>query len=76
MRHAPHLHLEIRRPDRKYAVNPVHLIKADWHNAALGRFLGFVKDLDDPRRWQTLEDQPETTFGGRILNNYVRLWMR
>ena len=42
----------------------------------LAASLGFVKDLDDPRRWQTLEGQPETTFGGRILNNYVRLWMR
>ncbi len=73
---SPHLHLEIRRPNRRFAVNPVHLIKADWHNAALGRFLGFAKDLDDPRRWQSLEDQPDTTFGGRILNNYLRLWMR
>ena len=73
---APHLHLEIRRPDRNYAVNPVLLIKADWHNAALGRFLGFVKNLEEPRRWQTIEDQPDTVFGGRILNDYFRLWMR
>lgn len=72
----PHLHLEIRRPNRKFAINPVHLIKADWHNASLGRYLGFVKDLADPRRWQTLEDQPETRFGGPHLNNYTRLWMR
>ncbi len=70
-----HLHLEIRRPNRNSAVNPAPLIKADWHNLALGRFLGFVQDLDDPRRWQTLEDQPDTTFGGRVLNDYARLWM-
>ena len=73
---SPHLHLEIRRPNRSFAVNPVHLIKADWHNAALGRSLGFVKDLEDPRRWQSLEVQPDTTFGGRILNNYLSLWLR
>ncbi len=73
---SPHLHLEIRRPNRSFAVNPVHLIKADWHSAALGRSLGFVKDLEDPRRWQSLEDQPDTTFGGRILNNFTRFWMR
>ena len=72
----PHLHLEIRRPDRTRAVNPALLIKADWHNAALGRFLGFVKDLENPRRWQIIEDQPDTLFGGRILNDYARLWMR
>ena len=73
---SPHLHLEIRRPDRRFAVNPVHLIEADWHNAALGRFAGFTKDLEDPRRWQTIGDQPEVTFGGRILNEFASLWMR
>ena len=73
---SPHLHLEIRRPDRRFAVNPVLLIEADWHNAALGRSLGFAKELDDPRRWQTIGDQPEVTFGGRILNEFASLWMR
>ena len=73
---APHLHLEIRSLDYATAYNPVNLIEADWDSLALiGAFSrGFERDLDDPRRWQQLDDQPDTIFGGSLLNNYANPW--
>ena len=73
---APHLHLEIRSPDYLTAYNPVNLIEADWDSLALvGAFQrGFERDLDDPRRWQYPDDQPDTQFGGPLLNNYRMPW--
>lgn len=73
---APHLHLEIRSPDYLTAYNPVNLIEADWDSLALvGAFQrGFERDLDDPRRWQYPDDQPDTNFGGPLLNNYRAPW--
>ncbi|CAG0929851.1 peptidoglycan LD-endopeptidase LytH [Thermoflexales bacterium] len=73
---APHLHLEIRSPDYLTAYNPITLIEADWDSLALvGAFQrGFERDLDDPRRWQYPDDQPETKFGGPLLNNYRAPW--
>jgi murein DD-endopeptidase MepM/ murein hydrolase activator NlpD len=73
----PHLHFEIRdlRHARKY--NPVPLVGgADWDSMALlGPFgRAFQRDLDDPRRWQHLDDQPETVIGGPLLNDFARPW--
>lgn len=73
----PHLHLEIRNAsayDR--AFNPILLIKADWDALALvGSFgAGYARDLDDPRRWQTMYDQPEINFWGPMLNDYDHPW--
>jgi murein DD-endopeptidase MepM/ murein hydrolase activator NlpD len=72
----PHLHLEIRdlRHVRKY--NPVLLIQADWDNLSLvGSFSRtFERDLDEPRKWQHLEDQPETVIGGPLLNDFAHPW--
>ncbi len=72
----PHIHLEIRdlRHVRKF--NPVLLIEADWDSLALiGPFSRtFERDLDHPRRWQHLDDQPETVIGGPLLNDYARPW--
>jgi len=72
----PHMHLEIRdlRHWRKY--NPVLLIEADWDNLALiGPFgPGFERDLDDPRKWQQLDDQPEIVVGGPLLNDFANAW--
>ncbi len=70
---SPHLHLEIRDESLRRAFNPVHFIDADWHGLAL---LGaspqrFERNLEDPRRWQAMDDQPEITFGGPLLNNFV-----
>ena len=72
----PHLHLEIRdlRHWRKF--NPVILIEADWDTLALvGPFSpGFERDLDEPRKWQQLDDQPEIVVGGELLNDFTRPW--
>jgi murein DD-endopeptidase MepM/ murein hydrolase activator NlpD len=73
----PHLHLEIRASNnraRKY--NPVLLIQADWDNLALlGPFSRtFQRDLDDPRKWQHLDDQPEAVSGGPLLNDFANPW--
>jgi murein DD-endopeptidase MepM/ murein hydrolase activator NlpD len=75
-RSAPHLHLEIRNNKHNYAFNPVPLINADWDNLALvGSFSnGYQRDLVEPRRWQTLQDQPVVQFGGPMLNDYLNPW--
>lgn len=73
---APHLHLEIRSPNYLTAYNPVDLIEADWDSLALvGAFSrGFERDLDNPRQWQHLDNQPDTHFGDVLLNNYANAW--
>ncbi|MEW5959906.1 MAG: M23 family metallopeptidase [Chloroflexota bacterium] len=75
-RSAPHLHLEIRNNFHNFAYNPVPLIQADWDSLALigGFNRGFERDLINPRRWQTIYDQPEVMFGGPLLNEYARPW--
>jgi murein DD-endopeptidase MepM/ murein hydrolase activator NlpD len=72
----PHLHLEIRDLGHWRKFNPVLLIEADWDTLALvGPFRpGFERDLDDPRRWQHMDDQPEITVGGPLLNDFARPW--
>ncbi len=72
----PHLHLEIRSRSYTRWYNPVLFIEADWDTLALtGSFSrGFEKDLDNPRRWQLLADQPEAEAGGPFLNNFLRPW--
>jgi murein DD-endopeptidase MepM/ murein hydrolase activator NlpD len=72
----PHLHLEIRdlKHWRKY--NLIPLVEADWDNLTLvGPFSrDFERDLDDPRKWQFLDDQPEIIVGGPLLNDYENPW--
>jgi murein DD-endopeptidase MepM/ murein hydrolase activator NlpD len=73
----PHLHLEVRASNnraRKY--NPVLLIQADWNNLSLiGSFSRtFERDLDAPRKWQHLDDQPEAVSGGVLLNDFANPW--
>ena len=73
----PHLHLEIRdAPSHRRAFNPILLIDADWDRIALigGSAIAFQQDLADPRRWQVLDDQPEVSFGGVLLNDYAHPW--
>jgi murein DD-endopeptidase MepM/ murein hydrolase activator NlpD len=73
----PHLHLEIRNAGLyNQAFNPIKLIDADWEALALvGAFgVGFARDLQDPRRWQSLEDQPDISFWGPMLNDYDNPW--
>lgn len=73
----PHLHLEIRDAERyTRAYNPVLFIDADWDALALaGSFgRGFARDLDNPRQWQFLDDQPEVRFWEPLLNDYLHPW--
>jgi murein DD-endopeptidase MepM/ murein hydrolase activator NlpD len=77
-RSAPHLHLEIRNLAHNVTYNPVQLIEADWDALLLFGTGGasFQRDLDQPRRWQRIDDQPDASFGGPLLNNYARPWPR
>lgn len=73
----PHLHLEIRNAgEYNRAYNPVLLIEADWDGLALtgSTGLSFARELTEPRRWQTLADQPEVAFWGPRLNDYAHPW--
>ena len=72
----PHLHLEIRSHSYFHFYDPVLLISADWDTLALsGSFSrGFEKDLDNPRRWQSFEDQPEVDVAGPLINDYQHPW--
>jgi murein DD-endopeptidase MepM/ murein hydrolase activator NlpD len=72
-----HLHLEIRDlATHRRKFNPVLLIEADWDNLTLTGPFGrtFQRDLDDPRKWQSLDDQPEAVSGGPILNDFANTW--
>lgn len=75
----PHLHLEVRDyPGRAWKYNPLPLMRADWDNLALvgGFNPGFERDLDDPHKWQHLDDQPRAVTGGAIINNFANPWPR
>lgn len=69
----PHLHFEVRSMNYQATYNPVDWIEADWHALALvGGFSGhlFQGDMDNARRWMSLDDQPEVRFWGARLNAY------
>jgi hypothetical protein len=72
----PHLHLEIRDLKHVHKYNPLLLMPGDWDNLALVGPSGqpFERDLANPRKWQQLDDQPEVSIGGPILNDYARAW--
>ncbi len=72
----PHLHLEIRDPSHRHAYNPLLLVDMDWDTLVLSSPFGrtFERNLDDPRGWQNPYDQPETTFGGPVVNDFARPW--
>lgn len=72
----PHLHLEIRDRAMSRAYNPHLLIDADWDALQLagGFGRGFQRNLDNPRQWQTVRDQPDIQFGGVLINEYPRGW--
>jgi len=73
---APHLHLEIRDASHKRFFNPIGYLKADWDSLSLvgGFGRGFERDLEQPRKWQSLQDQPQAQRGGALLNNYRSPW--
>ena len=72
----PHLHLEVRPSSLNGTVNAVNFIDANWDALALvGAFgRGFQRDLDDPRKWQTMQDQPEIHGGGPLINDFRNTW--
>jgi len=73
----PHLHFEVRSLDFRTALNPVDYIDANWHSLALiGSFSSevFQQDLNNSRRWMSLDDQPDVVFGGMRLNAYNAIW--
>ncbi len=73
----PHLHYEVRSLDYRTTYNPVDYIDINWHNlAVLGSYSYplFQGDMDNARRWMTLEDQPEVRFGGARLNAYTSVY--
>lgn len=70
----PHLHLEVRSLDYRTTYNPITYIDANWHSLALfGSYSYplFQQDLTNPRRWMSLDDQPNVSFGGQRLNDYL-----
>ncbi|MDT7919037.1 MAG: peptidoglycan DD-metalloendopeptidase family protein [Meiothermus sp.] len=73
---APHLHLEIRDSSHQRFFNPIPYIAADWPTLSLvgGFSRGFQRDLDNPRRWQHPDQQPQARRGGPLLNDYKRPW--
>lgn len=72
----PHLHLEIRDSSLRHAFNPLTLVDADWDTLTLSSPFGrtFQRNLDDPRQWQNPFDQPDTAFGGPLLNDFANPW--
>lgn len=72
----PHLHLEIRDLKHITKYNPATLIEANWDNLALMGNAGrdFARDLTEPRKWQTLYDQPQASTGGPIVNDFEYPW--
>ena len=52
------------------------LIDADWHSILLlgNRTLPFERDLDEPRKWQAIDDQPDIDLGGPLRNEFARAW--
>jgi murein DD-endopeptidase MepM/ murein hydrolase activator NlpD len=72
----PHLHLEIRKQGRAVATNPVAYFDVNWDDLSLGWWPGprFERNLDDPRRNQFLDEQPDISFGGPIITNFGRPW--
>ncbi len=73
---APHLHLEIRDQSHQRFFNPIPYIRADWDSLMLTNVFvrNFQRDLKNPRRWQTITEQPNAIRGGRLLNNYALSW--
>lgn len=73
----PHLHLEVRSLDYRTTYNPFDYIDANWHSLASTVAFGtplFQGDMMNARRWMTLEDQPDVSFGGARLNRYASVW--
>lgn len=71
---SPHLHLEVRDRSLTRLYNPVQFIDADWHSLLLvgSDPQSYERDLSDPRRWQSFDDQPPIDLGGGLLNDFAQ----
>lgn len=74
----PHLHFEVRDLAHIRKYNAHLFFEVNWDNLALfGPFgRGFQRNLDNPRQWQSLYDQPVVSTGGPIVNDFARTWPR
>ena len=72
----PHLHLEIRDLNHIRKYNPMVLIEANWDSLILlsSQPRAFARDLTEPRKWQSLYDQPEARTAGPIINDFAYPW--
>jgi murein DD-endopeptidase MepM/ murein hydrolase activator NlpD len=72
----PHLHFEIRSANYQTAYDPVPFFDVNWHMlVSVGPSANaFEQDLDTPRRWMQIQDQPEIHFSANLLNNYLHPW--
>jgi len=72
----PHVHLELRKRGRDTATNLVPWFDQNWDDLSLGANPGprFERDLDNPRRYQFPDEQPDIRFGGAIITNFARPW--
>ncbi|GEM87459.1 M23 family metallopeptidase [Meiothermus granaticius] len=72
---APHLHLEIRDRSHTRLFNPLPYLAADWPTLLLTGFSrSFERDLEDPRKWQQPDQQPQARRGGPPLANFTHPW--
>lgn len=73
----PHLHFEVRLSDYSIAYNPVDFIDVYWHmlmSASGYDAPHFTQDLNNARRWLSIDDQPDVVFSGIVLNAYAVSW--
>jgi murein DD-endopeptidase MepM/ murein hydrolase activator NlpD len=72
----PHLHLEVRDRTLNHALDAANFIDTDWDMLMLagGFGRGFQRNLDNPRQWQLMTDQPEIYWGGPLVNDYQHTW--
>jgi murein DD-endopeptidase MepM/ murein hydrolase activator NlpD len=72
----PHVHLEIRKGGASVATNPTPFVDYNWDDLGLGVYPGprFERDLDNHKKHQFLDDQPDIRFGGPIITNFARPW--
>ncbi|MFN8421907.1 MAG: hypothetical protein U0470_00440 [Anaerolineae bacterium] len=71
---SPHLHLEVRDRSRA-AVQPgaVHRRGLACNLLLVGSDpQSYERDLSDPRRWQSFDDQPPIDLGGELLNDFAQ----
>lgn len=72
----PHLHFEVRDLAHVRKYNPMLFFDVNWDNLAIVGPFGrsFQRDMNDPRKWQSLYEQPSVYTGGPIVNDFPNTW--